>query len=165
MKSHRIFSQRTHPIHRWTLNSCSGAFRNVSVHLRPFCYCMKLGANRAELVQLMQKFVQWSRIWIFCNEGTRSIPLDPKLMFWSVSKCLGAFGTISLLRETRCKPGRTVEINAKVRAAKSRRNFSQQRHPIHAIGSQTHVLVHFIMVWVHLDHFITAQNSVQIGSN
>jgi len=58
MKSHRILSQRTHPIHRWTLNSCSGAFRNVSVHLRPFCHCMKLGANRAELVQLMQKFVQ-----------------------------------------------------------------------------------------------------------
>ena len=134
-RSRRNFSQRRHPIHCWTLNSCSGAFRNVSMHLRPFCYCMKLGANRAELVQLMQKFVQWSRIWIFCNEGTRSIPLDPKLMFWSVSKCLGAFGTISLLRETRCKSGRTSAIKANVRATKSRRIFSQRRHLIHTIGS------------------------------
>ena len=68
------------PYH-WTLNSCSGAFHNVWVHLGQFHYCMNVGANRAELVQLMQMFVQQSRIGIFCNEGSRSIPLDPKLMF------------------------------------------------------------------------------------
>jgi len=45
---------------------------------------MKLGANQAELLQLMQKFVQQSRVEIFRNEGTRSIPLDPKLMLWCV---------------------------------------------------------------------------------
>jgi len=67
---------------------------------------MKLGANQAELVQLMQKFMQRSRVGIFRNEGR-----------------------------------------------------------IHTIGSQTHVLVRFVMVWVHLDHFVTAKNSVQIGSN
>ena len=99
------------PYH-WTLNSYSGVFRNVWVHLGPSRYCVKLGANRAELVQLMQMFLQQSRIGIFCNEGTRSIPLDPKLMFYCVSKCLGAFGTISLLRETRCQSGRTGAINA-----------------------------------------------------
>ena len=133
MKSHRIFSQRMHPIHRWTLNSCSGVFRNVSVHLRPFCYCMKLGANRAELVQLMKKFVQRSRVRIFRNEGTRSISLNPKLMFWCIWECLGAFGNISLLHETRCKTGRTGAINAKVRATKSCQNFWKHRCPIHAI--------------------------------
>jgi len=68
------------PYH-WTLNSCSGAFRNVWVHLAPFRYCKKQGANRAELVQLMQKFVQRSGVKIIRNEGTRSIPLDPNLMF------------------------------------------------------------------------------------
>ena len=86
---------------------------------------MKLGANQAELVQLMQKFVQQSRIGTFRNEGTRSISLNPKLMFWCIWECLGAFGNISLLHETRCKTGRTGAINAKVRATKSRRNFSQ----------------------------------------
>ena len=41
---------------------------------------MKLVAKRAELVQ---KFVPQSRIGIFRNEGTRSTPLDPKLMFFA----------------------------------------------------------------------------------
>ena len=52
---------------------------------------MKLGAKRAELVQ---KFVPRSRVGIFCNEHTRSTPLDPKLTFLCVSYYLGAFGTV-----------------------------------------------------------------------
>ena len=50
-----------------------------------FRYYMKLGAKRVELVQLMQKIVPWSRIGIFRNERTQSTPLDPKLMFCSIS--------------------------------------------------------------------------------
>jgi len=65
----------------WTLNACIGAFCTVWVHFGWFHYCMKLGAKRAELEQLMQKFVPRSRIGIFCSEPTRSTPLDPKLMF------------------------------------------------------------------------------------
>ena len=37
----------------------------------------------------------------FCNERTRSLPLDPKLTFWCISCYLGAFGTIWLPYETR----------------------------------------------------------------
>ena len=66
--------------------------------------------------------------WNFHNKGTRSTPLDPKLMFWCILNHLGAFGTVWLPYETRCKTGRT---SAKVRAPKSRRNFSQRTHPIH----------------------------------
>jgi len=88
----------------------------------------KLGAKRAEVVQ---KFVPRSRVGIFCNERTRSTPLDPKLTFSCVSYYLGAFGTVWLPYETRCKTGRS---SAKVRAPKSRRNFSQRTHPIHPIG-------------------------------
>ena len=80
--------------------------------------------------KVVQKFVPRSRIGIFCNEHTRSTPLDPKLMFWYVLYYLGAFGTIWLPYETRCKTGRT---SAKVRATKSRRNFSQGTHPIHPL--------------------------------
>src|SRR6185312_17068559 len=50
-------------------------------------------------------------------------PFDPKLTFWSVSYRLGAFGTVWLPYETRCKTGRT---SAKVRPMKSRRNLSQR---------------------------------------
>ena len=53
---------------------------------------MKLGAKRAELVQ---KFVHL-RVGIFRNECTRSIPVDPKLMFWCVLYYFIAFGTVWL---------------------------------------------------------------------
>ena len=72
----------------------------------------------------MQKFVPRSRVGIFRNERTRSTPLDPKLMFWYVSYYLGAFGTVWLPYGILCKTGRT---SAKVRATKSRQNFSQER--------------------------------------
>src|SRR4026208_1360244 len=98
------------------------------MHSGPFGCLAKLGAKWAELVQ---KFVPESRVGIFHHERTLSTPLDPKLTFWCVSYYLGAFGTVWLPYETQCKTGRT---SAKVRATRSRRNFSQRTHPIHPIG-------------------------------
>jgi hypothetical protein len=46
---------------------------------------MKVGANWAELVQLMHKFVPPSYVGMLRNEHTRSTPLDFELMFWGVS--------------------------------------------------------------------------------
>jgi hypothetical protein len=89
-KSHRNFSQRTHPPH-WTLNCRFGAFRTIWVHSGPFDCLTKLGAKRTELVQ---KFVPQSRIGIFRHECTQSTTLDSKLPFWCISYYLGAFGTI-----------------------------------------------------------------------
>ena len=57
--------------------------------------------------------------------------LDPKLTFWCISYYLGAFGTVWMPYETRCKTGRT---SAKVRATKLCRNFSQRTPLIHPIG-------------------------------
>ena len=107
----------------WCVSYYLGAFGTP-----PFGCLMKLGTKRADLVQ---KFMPRSRIGIFRNECTRSSPLDPKLTFWCVLFYMGAFGTVWLPHETRCKTGRT---SAKVRATKSRRNFSQRTHPIHPIG-------------------------------
>ena len=59
----------------------------VWVHLGTFRYCVKLGANWAELVQLMQKFVQRSRVGIFRNEGTRSI-------LWILNSCSYVFRNV-----------------------------------------------------------------------
>ena len=110
----------------WTLNCRFGAFRTIWVHSGLFGCLTKLGAKRVELVQ---KFVPQSRVGIFHNKGTRSTPFDPKLMFCCILNHLGAFGSVWLPYETRCKTGRT---SAKVRATKSRRNYSQ-RTPIHPI--------------------------------
>ena len=90
------------------------------MHSGPFGSLTKLSAKRAEVVQ---KFVTRSRVGILHNERIRSTPLHCKLTFWRISYYLGAFGTIWLPYETRCKTGRT---SAKVRATKSRRNFSQR---------------------------------------
>src|SRR6185312_11130394 len=94
----------------------------------PFGCHTNLGAKWAELVQ---KFVPRSRVRIFRNESTRSTPLDPELTFWCISYYLGAFGILWLPYESRCTTSRT---SVKVRATKSRRNFSQRTHPIHPIG-------------------------------
>jgi len=90
----------------WTLNSCSGAFHTTWVHLEPIGCLTKLVAKRIELVQ---NIVLRTRVRIFRNEHTRSTPLDPKLMFWCVSYCLGALGTVRLPYETRCKTGQLVQ--------------------------------------------------------
>ena len=68
----------------WNLNSCIGAFFSIWVHFGLFHYCMKLGGKQAELEHLMQKFVPRSCIGIFGSGGTRSTPLDRKLMVWCV---------------------------------------------------------------------------------
>ena len=69
-----------------------------------FRYYIKLGAERVELVQLMDKFVPLSRIGIFRNERTRSTPLDPKLKYWFFFRTVWVhFGFVLLLHETWCK--------------------------------------------------------------
>ena len=118
----------------WNLNSCFRVFCTLWVHLGPFCCLTKLGAKRAEMVQLMQKFVPRSRVGIFRNKRSRFSPLEPKLLFWCVSYSLGAFGIVSLPYITRCKTGGHCAINSKVRATKSFQNFSQRTLPIHPIG-------------------------------
>ena len=81
------------------------------MHSGPFGSLVKLGAKRAELVQ---NFVPRSRIGIFHNERTRSTPLDPKLTFWCVSYYLGAFGTVWIPYETRCKKDRKFVMLCRV---------------------------------------------------
>ena len=139
----RIFRNECTRSTPWTLKLCFvlfrsvwvhfGPFRTRWVHLGPFYYLTKLISKRAQLVQLMQKCVLWSRVGIFHNECARSTPLYPKLMLWCVSYILYMFWTIWLQHETRCKMGQTGAINAKVRSTKASRNSSQRMHLIHPI--------------------------------
>ena len=115
----KIFLNERSRSHHWTLNSCFCAFLSVRVHLGPFCYYTKLAAKRAKLVQSMQKFVPRCLVRIFCNERSRSTPLDPKLMFLCICFHSRAFWTILLLHETCYKTRQTGANNAKVRAAMS----------------------------------------------
>ena len=120
-----IFPINTPNPPHWALNCCFGAFRTFWVHSGPFgCLTNSVqnGPNkcRSSCHKVASEF--------FAH--TRSTPLDHKLTFWYVLYYLGAFETVWLPYKTRCKTGRT---SAKVRATKSRRNFSQRMHPIHPI--------------------------------
>ena len=118
------------------------------MHSGPFGYLTKLGAKWAEVVH---KFVPRSRVGIFRNDRTRSTPLDPKLTFWCISYYWGAFGTVWLPYETRCKMGRT---SAKVHATKSRRTFHNERtrstplDPKLTFSCVSYYLCAFVTVWL-----------------
>ena len=89
----------------------------------------------------MQKFGPRSRVGIFCNELSRSTPLDRKLMFWCVSYYLDAFGTVRLPYGTRCKTGRT---SAKVTSEFFRTNA--QDPPYIRLNWNFNA---FLTIWVH----------------
>jgi hypothetical protein len=103
----------------------------VSYYLGAFGTIWLPYETRCKMGRTSAKVRARSRVGFFRNECTRSTPLDPKLMFCCVSYYMGAFGTVWLRYETRCKTGRT---SAKVRATMSRQNFSQRTHPIHPNG-------------------------------
>jgi hypothetical protein len=96
------FSQGTHLI-----LSIGPKTQNLG-RFAPFRYCMKVDEKLAELAPLTHKFAKRSYVGTFRNE--RSDPLH-----WTQNSCFGAFLTILLLHESRCKTDRTGAINAQVR--------------------------------------------------
>src|SRR6185437_4429712 len=85
-------------------------------------------------------------------------------MFWCISFCLGAFGTISLLPETWCKMRQTGAINVKVRATKLCHNFSQTNtHDPHHCTLNS-CFGAFLSVWVHLGPFRYCTKTRQTGA-
>jgi hypothetical protein len=67
----------------------------------------------------------------------------PNTLHLTQNSCFGVFRTVSLLRENRCKTGRTGAIREHVRKTKLGQMFSQRTHPILYIWPKTHVLGHF----------------------
>ena len=123
-QSRRNFSQRTHPIHPLDtkLTFCCvsyylGAFGTVWLPYEPRWKTSRTSA-KLRAPKSRQNFSQRTHL---------IHPIVPKLTFWCVWYYLGAFVTVWLPYETRCKTGRT---SAKLRATKSRQNFSQRTHPI-----------------------------------
>ena len=151
----KLGAKRAELVQKFVPRSRVGIFRNEHTRSTPldpkhtfWCVSYYLGAfgsvwlpYETRYKAVVQKFVPRSHVRIFRNERIRSTPLHHKLTFWCISYYFGAFGTVWLPYKTRCKMGRT---SAKVRATKALRNFSQRTHPIHPIGPETDILVHFI---------------------
>ena len=75
---------------------------------------MRLGAKRGELVQLIQKFVPWSQIGIFCTERTQSTPLDLKLMFGVLHSVWVHLGSFRNRMRLDAKQGGLVQLMQKL---------------------------------------------------
>ena len=118
--------------------------------------------TRCETGRTSAKVRAWKSRLNFSQRTHPIDPIGPIMKFWCVSYYLGAFGTIWLPYNTRCKTGRT---SAKVRATKSHRNFSQQTYHVHPIRPQTDVLVCFVLFGCILDRLVALRNSVQNGPN
>ena len=96
----------------WCVSYYLGAFGTVWLSYETRCTTCRTSA-KVRATKSRRNFLQRTHL---------IHPIDPKLTFWCISYYLGAFGTVLWPHETRCKTGRT---SAKVRATKSRRNFSQ----------------------------------------
>ena len=83
------------------------------MHLGLFCYGSKLGGKRAELVQLMQKFMPRSHVIIFRNERTRSTPLDRNIMFIAFHSVLVPLGMFCYDSKLGAKWAKLVQVMQK----------------------------------------------------
>ena len=90
-------------------------FRCISYYLCAFGTVWLRCETRCKRAEVVQNFVPRSRVGIFRNERIQSTPLHRKLTFSCVLYNLGAFVTVWLPYETRCKTGRASAI---VRATK-----------------------------------------------
>jgi hypothetical protein len=73
-----------------------------------FRYYTKVDAKLAELAPLTHEFLNEVALEFFETNA-------PDPLHWTQNSYFGAFRTISLLHETRCKTSRTGPINAQVR--------------------------------------------------
>ena len=118
-----------------------------------FHYGSKLGAKRAEVVQLMQKFVPRSHIGIFRNKRARST-------HWILNSCFRVFlsvwvhlGLFSLLHQTRCKMGWVWCNYCKSSCHEVALKFFAMNAPDPPHWTQYSCFVAFHSVWVHLGPF------------
>ena len=105
----------------WCVSYYLGTFGTVWLPYKTRCNTGRSGA-KVRAMKSCQNFL---------HRTYPSTPLNPKLMFHSVLNYFCAIGTVRLRYKTQCKKG---QIDAKVRATKSRRNFSRRTQPVHPIG-------------------------------
>ena len=145
-----------YPTHR-ILNSCFGAVYSVGVHLGLFRYGSELGAKRAELVKLMQMFVQWIILQLLVINA-------PDPTHWTLNSSFGAFHSILVhlesflsCRKLGAKRAELVQLMQKL-VPRSHVGIFHNERPV---GSQTNVLVRFTVFRCIYDHFVTAWNLMQ----
>jgi hypothetical protein len=135
--------------HKFAKQSCVRIFRNERTRSTPLDPKLMFWGISDRFVAARKSMQNWPN---WCHYRTSSLNKvaseflatnAPDPLHLTRNPCFGAYRTILLLHERRCKTGRTDGINAKVSKTKLRQNFSQRTHPIHSIGPKTHVLRRF----------------------
>jgi hypothetical protein len=130
----------------------------------PFYYCKKVDAKLVELVRMTPSLLNKVASQFFATDA-------PDPLHWTQNKCFGAFRTISLLHDSRCKLAELVPLTHKF--AKQRRvgTFRNER------TQSTHVLGRFgpfrycmkvdakLAELVPLTHKFAKRSSVEIFHN
>jgi hypothetical protein len=143
----KLNAKRAELVQKFVLRSCFLSFRIKHTRLSPlgaklifWCVSYYLGTfgtvwlpykTRCKTSRSGAKVRAMKSCQNFSQRTYPSTPLNPKLMSHIVLYCFCAFGAVWLHYKTQCETGQT---DAKVRATKSRRNFSQRMQPIHPIG-------------------------------
>jgi hypothetical protein len=149
-----------HPIHS------IGPKTHVLGCFGPFRYCTKVDAKLAEQLILTHKFSKRSCVVSFRNERTRSTPLlnevalelfttsAPNPFHSTQNSCFGAFRTVSLLLESRCRMAELAPLTHKFAKRICVGIF-------HNECTRSTPLVPKLMFWDVSDHFVAAQKSMQ----
>jgi hypothetical protein len=107
--------------HNLAKRSCVGTFRNARHRSTPLDRKLMFWGVSEHFVTA-RKSMQNSPNW--CHKRASSLhkvefeffaTKAPDPLHWTQFSCFGAFRTVSLLHESRCKTGRTSTINAQVR--------------------------------------------------
>ena len=108
----------------------------------------KLCAKRAKLVQ---KFVPGSGIGIFCNERTRSTPLNPKLTFGAFRTIWVHSGPLGCLTELGAKRAELVQkfvLRSRIRILRKERTRSTPLDPKQPFWCVSYYLGAFRAAWL-----------------
>jgi hypothetical protein len=120
----RVDAKLVEPVplsHKFAKQSRVGIFRNERTRSTPFdpkLIFLGVSEHFVTARKSMQNLPNW------CHQRTSSLnklasqffamnAADP--LYWTQNTCFGAFGTFSLLQESRCKSGRTGAIIAQIR--------------------------------------------------
>ena len=133
--------------------------------LEQFRYFTKLGAKHAKLEQLMQKFVQRCVVRIFCNERSRSRPLDLELMFGAFLSVRVLFGPFHFCTKLGAKRAKLVQLMQLFMPRCRARIFRNERSRSRPLDPKLMFWCVFFLCGCIWNHFAIARNLLQNAPN
>jgi hypothetical protein len=107
--------------HKFAKHSRVGFFRNERTRSTPFQLKLMFWGVSDRFVTARKSMQNWSKWSHYRTSSLNEVATEffttnaPDPLHWTQNSCFGAFRTVSLLHESRCKTGRTGAIIAQIR--------------------------------------------------